>query len=156
MKNNYAKTALLLINIQNDYFYKGKMELKESYETAFKAKEILEIFRKKRKTIVHIKHVATHKNATHFIAGTFGAEFFEDVTPLPKEKVIIKNNPNSFIETGLFEFLESKKINNLIIVGMMSNMSADLTVQMAKDLGFNVEIFGNESLVKLNHYLPIE
>ena len=50
MKRKYTKSALLLIDIQNDYFYKGKMELNGSYEVASIAKRLLNDFRKKRKT----------------------------------------------------------------------------------------------------------
>jgi nicotinamidase-related amidase len=53
VNRKYTKRALLFIEIQNDYFYKVKMELEGSYEAGYKAKRVLEIFRKKRKPVVH-------------------------------------------------------------------------------------------------------
>lgn len=143
LKRKYTKTALLLIEIQNDYFYKGKMELTGSYEAAFNAKKVLETFRKKRKPVIHIQHIALNRNASHFIQGTFGAEIFEDVTPKKGEKVFVKNNANSFVNTGLFEYLEENGIRHLTIAGMKQNMLADATVSTAKDLGFKVELIEN-------------
>lgn len=140
MKKKYIKSALLLLEIQNDYFYKGKMEFEESYDAAFNAKEVLEDFRKKMQPIIHIQHIEVSKNATYFIPGTFGAEIFEDVAPAEEEKIFIKNKHNSFVETGLLEYLHSNEITHLTVAGMKENMFVDLTVCTAKDLGFNVEI----------------
>lgn len=144
MKRKYTKSALLLIEIQNDYFYKGKMEFQESYEVASVAKKTLEAFRKKRKTVIHIQHIAVQKNSSHFISGTYGAEIYEEVTPIKGEIIMVKNNPNGFIETGLYELLKKNQIENLTIVGMMDNMLNDPTVRTAKDLGFNVEVINTE------------
>lgn len=143
MKKKYVKTALLLLEIQNDYFLKGKMEFKESYDAAYNAKEVLEVFRKKMEPIIHIQHLESNNNASYFIPGTFGAEIFEDLAPAKGEKIFIKNNQNSFIETGLLEYLQFNEISHLIIAGMKGNMYADLTVCTAKDLGFTVEVIDN-------------
>ncbi|MFD2940106.1 isochorismatase family protein [Flavobacterium notoginsengisoli] len=145
MKRKYTKSALLLIEIQNDYFYKGKMEFKGSYETAARAKKTLEAFRKKRKTIIHLQHIAVNKNASHFVSGTYGAEIFEEVTPKEGEKVIIKKTSNGFVETGLFEYLKDNQIENLTIIGMLDNMENDSTVRAARDLGFNVQLVKNQN-----------
>ncbi|WP_125721684.1 isochorismatase family protein [Flavobacterium ustbae] len=134
------ETALLLLEIQNDYFFKGKMELHDSYDSAFNAKKALDFFRKKRKKIIHVQHVALNNNASHFIKGSYGAEIFEDVAPKPGEKIIVKNNHNAFNETTLLEYLTDNEINHLIIAGMMSNMNVDATVCTAKDLGFKIEL----------------
>lgn len=144
MKRKYTKSALLLIDIQNDYFYKGKMELNGSYEVASIAKRLLNDFRKKRKTVIHVQHIALHKNATFFISGSYGAQIYEEVMPVDGETIIVKNNANSFSGTELFDYLNTKQIEHLTIVGMMNDMSKDPTVRTAKDLGFKVEAIGNE------------
>ncbi|MET3034116.1 hypothetical protein [Flavobacterium johnsoniae] len=40
VNRKYTKRALLFIEIQNDYFYKGKMELEGSYEAGYKQKGV--------------------------------------------------------------------------------------------------------------------
>ena len=47
--------ALILIDIQNDYFKNGKCELFQSEETAENAKKILLFFRKNNLPVIHIQ-----------------------------------------------------------------------------------------------------
>lgn len=58
--------ALILIDIQNDYFKNGKCELFQSEETAENAKKILLFFRKNNLPVIHIQHISTDKTASFF------------------------------------------------------------------------------------------
>ncbi|MEN7547031.1 hypothetical protein AAG747_03885 [Rapidithrix thailandica] len=49
-----GKTALLIIDIQNDYFPGGTMELAKAHETAEKAGKILSYSRKEGMLVIHI------------------------------------------------------------------------------------------------------
>ena len=60
------KTALLLVDIQNDYFPHGKMELRNPVEASEYASQLLQYFRKDNKPIFHIQHVAIKDDATFF------------------------------------------------------------------------------------------
>ena len=142
------KTALLLIDIQNDYFENGKMTLVESDKAAENAKLLLNRFRTESLPIIHIQHIATSVAATFFLPETTGAEIHESVRPLPTEKILIKHFPNSFRETGLLEYLKSNKIENLVIGGMMTHMCVDATTRAAKDFGFNCTVIGDACATK--------
>ena len=48
-------TALLLIDLQNDYFPGGNMELEGSLKASLRAREILALFREKNLPVVHIQ-----------------------------------------------------------------------------------------------------
>ena len=74
------KTALLLIDIQNDYFPDGKMELEGPIEAAQKAAELLQCFRDHALPTVHIQHVSLAPDATFFISGDRGTDI-HDSTP---------------------------------------------------------------------------
>lgn len=131
------KSALILIDIQNDYFPGGKMELSGSIEAGLRAGEILSCFRENRMPVVHIQHTSIRPGATFFLPGTHGAVIHECVTPLAYEEVIEKYYPNSFRDTQLRESLEQQRINHLVIAGMMTHMCVDATVRSAYDLGFS-------------------
>jgi nicotinamidase-related amidase len=107
------KTALLLIDIQDDYFENGTMALVGSDKASKNAKLILERYRANHQTIIHIQHIATSPNATFFRPNTTGAEINNNVKPLNNEKVIVKHYPNSFRDTELADYLnlleEAKK-----------------------------------------------
>ncbi len=129
-------TALLIIDIQNDYFPGGTMELVGPGAAAAKAATLLAAFRKKSLPVVHMQHIATRPGATFFRPGTPGAEIHESVRPAPGETVFKKNFPNSFRETPLLEHLRGAGISNLVIAGMMTHMCVDTTTRAAADLGF--------------------
>ncbi len=128
--------ALLLIDIQNDYFPGGAMELVNAQEAGKKAQALLNAFRAKALPIIHIQHLATRPGSTFFLPGTPGAEIHESVSPQIGEIVIEKNFPNSFLKTTLLEHLHTHKIERLVVGGMMTHMCVDTTVRAAFDHGF--------------------
>jgi len=58
------KLALLLIDIQNDYFPGGRMELKAPLLAAQQAGRLLDFFRRQSWPTVHIQHVSNRPGAT--------------------------------------------------------------------------------------------
>lgn len=129
--------ALLIIDIQNDYFKGGAYELVNPQIASSNAKRLLENFRKKDMPIFHIQHISTKANATFFLPNTNGVLIHEDVKPLENEIVITKNFPNSFSKTSLLEEIKKQDIKELIICGMMTHMCIDTTTRAAFDLGFD-------------------
>lgn len=140
--------ALIIIDIQNDYFKNGKMELVGSEKASKNAKTILEFFRDKKLPIVHIQHIAISPTATFFLPNTEGVKINKNVEPNGDEKVIIKNYPNSFRETELLDFLKSMQISELVICGMMTHMCIDTTTRAAYDLGFKSIVIGDACATK--------
>lgn len=130
------KTALMLIDIQNDYFPQGAMTLEGSLEAGRNAANILSHFRENKLSVMHIQHLSVQPGATFFLPDTEGALFHHAVQPHPGETVIKKHYPNSFRETGLLDHLKKEKITHLMIGGMMTHMCVDATVRAAFDYGF--------------------
>ena len=110
-------TALLLIDIQNDYFPGGKMELEGSLEASLRAREILAFFREKAWPLVHIQHVAIRPGATFFLPDTEGVKIHQNVEPLLGEVVFQKNYPNSFRDTPLLEHFREKQVDQVVVCG---------------------------------------
>jgi len=128
--------ALVLIDIQQDYFPKGRMEVSGAVGASRAAKKLLDHFREKNLPVVHIQHISTRADATFFLPDTDGINFYEGVLPLTAEIVIKKHSPNSFRDTKLHEHLLSHGIRELVICGMMSHMCIDATVRAAFDGGY--------------------
>ena len=135
--------ALLLVDLQNDYFPGGAMELVGSPEACTQAGALLQAFRRAGRPIVHIQHLAARPGATFFLPGTPGAEIHAGVAPLPDETVFQKHFPNSFRETPLLAHLRGLGITQLVIAGMMTHMCIDTTVRAAFDLGFTCQLAGD-------------
>ena len=138
-----ADQALVIIDIQNDYFPGGKMELEGADAAASNAARAIQQFRSKRLPIVHVRHLSTRPGATFFIPGTAGAEIHERVRPSSGERVIEKNFPNSFRATDLEQVLKAAGVKELVIAGMMTHMCVDASVRQAADLGYKVTLLGD-------------
>ena len=132
--------ALLIVDIQLDYFPGGAFPLVEPDAAAAVARTVLESFRASGETVVHIFHVSTDPDATFFRPGTPGIGIHPLVAPSGDEIVLEKHEPNSFIGTGLQELLVDEGVTELVIVGMMSSMCIDSTTRAASELGFEVTV----------------
>lgn len=130
------KKALLIVDIQNDYFAGGKMELEGSAEASLRAGELLASFRDHHMPVIHVQHVSLRPGATFFLPDTAGVRIHANVAPADQETVIQKHFPNSFRDTTLLEHLRQMEIQELVIAGMMTHMCVDATTRAASDLGF--------------------
>src|SRR3972149_2986365 len=79
-------TALILIDIQNDYFPGGAGELYNPIEASLRARQLLDHFRQAHLPLVHIQHVAIRPGAKTFLPGTVGVEIHENVRPLEEDR----------------------------------------------------------------------
>jgi len=132
------KTALLVVDIQNDYFLGGKMELVGADEAAQKAHELLQCFREHDGHHVHIQHESVRPGSTFFLRGTDGISIHDAVAHFEGEPLVVKHFPNSFRETNLLQMLRDWDIQRVVICGMMTHMCVDATVRAAADFGFQV------------------
>lgn len=145
---NFENSALLIIDIQNDYFPGGKMTLVNADAAAEKARVLLESYRAQNKPIIHIKHIATDPAAGFFLPNTTGAEISTYVTPANGEKVITKHYPNSFRETDLLQYLKNTGVTNLVITGMMTDVCVVSTTRAAMDFGFKNVVISDASTTR--------
>lgn len=131
-------TALLLIDIQNDYFPGGKMELEGAEQAARRAAALLQCFREHGGHHVHIQHESIRPGATFFLRSTDGIAIHDSVAHFEGEPLVVKHYPNSFRETPLLQLLRDWGIERVVICGMMTHMCVDATVRAAADFGFQV------------------
>jgi nicotinamidase-related amidase len=129
-------TALVLIDLQNDYFPGGAMELVGPEAAVAQARILLQAFRARALPIFHIQHIAKRPGATFFLPRTTGVNFHAAVEPSAGEAVVTKHFPSGFRETTLLENLQAARASRLVLAGMMTHMCVDTTVRAACDLGF--------------------
>ena len=134
------KTALLVIDIQKDYFPGGKFPLVDPLPAAQKAYMLLQCFREHGGHHIHIQHISIKPDATFFIRGDSGSDIHDAVAHFEGEPIVYKHYPNSFRETNLLEMLHGWGIERVVITGMMTHMCVDATARAAADLGFKVII----------------
>jgi nicotinamidase-related amidase len=145
-------TALVVIDLQNDYFPGGAMELEGADAAAAKAGAAIRSFRERKLPVIHVRHLSVRPGATFFIPGTRGAEIHGSVQPAAGETVIEKNFPNSFRGTGLEKCLKDWGVKNLVVAGMMTHMCVDASVRQAADLGYKVTLLGDACATRAQSY----
>ena len=132
------KTALIIIDVQKDYFPGGKYPLVNPLEAAKNAYMLLQCFREHGGHHVHIQHISKKADATFFISGDRGTDIHDSVAHFEGEPIVYKHEPNSFLNTNLLELLKSWDVERVVICGMMTHMCVDATARAASDLGFDV------------------
>jgi len=135
-----SNTALVLVDIQNDYFEDGLWPVDKMREVSANAARLLENTRAKGHMIVHVHHEIPSDEAPFFRPGTPGAEIHPSVAPEGDEPTILKHRPNSFQETSLRADLDAKGVTDVIICGAMSQMCIDATTRAAVDFGYEVTV----------------
>jgi nicotinamidase-related amidase len=148
------KTALLLVDIQNDYFPGGKMTLEGIGAASANASRLLSRFRAKSLPIFHIRHIAVRPGASFFLLDTPGSEIHPSVAPLADETVIVKHFPNSFRETPLLDHLKRTGVASVVVCGAMSHMCIDATVRAAADAGFTCQVAEDACATKVLAFGP--
>ena len=132
------KTALLVIDIQKDYFPDGKFPLVNPEAAAKKAYELLQCFREHNGHHVHVQHISLEPDATFFIRGDSGSDIHDLVAHFEGEPIVYKHEPNSFLNTELLDLLKGWEIERVVVCGMMTHMCVDATARAASDLGFEL------------------
>ena len=139
--------ALIVIDLQNDYFKGGKMELVNSNLALREANIAIKIAREKGYKIYFIQHIATKQDASFFLPNSYGVKLHESLD-IQNDTIIQKHYPNSFRKTKLKDELDKHNIKELIICGAMTHMCIDTTVRAAFDLGYKIELLANACATK--------
>ncbi|MDN5788658.1 cysteine hydrolase family protein [Pseudorhodobacter sp.] len=135
-----TKTALILVDIQNDYFPDGVWPVEGMTDAAAKAALLLDHARKKEFTVIHVRHEILSPDARFFKPRSSGAEIHASVSPQPGEAVVLKHKPNSFLATDLKHHLDGSGITGIVLAGAMSQMCIDATARAASDHGYDVTV----------------
>lgn len=131
-----SKTALIVVDIQNDYFPGGLWTLSKVEAAAAKAAQVIAAFRARGDLVVQIRHEFTSDDAPFFRPGSEGAQIHPSVINQGEEPVVLKHYINSFRDTELKPVLDRHGIDSLVVVGCMSHMCVDGITRAAVDFGY--------------------
>lgn len=120
-----SKTALLIVDVQDFYFPGGALPLMNPEAAAVNIGKLLKKFRAEKQLVVHVRHNAKT-----------GADIHTSVKPGKDEKVFSKDEVNSFLGTGLLDYLKKNRVKRLVICGMQTHMCVEAAVRAGHDYGF--------------------
>ncbi len=143
-----SKTALLVIDVQKEYFEEDCLLYTSN---AIQCKEnILSIIshaKEQKIPIIYIQHIqkadgsdtgcmADFDPTPVFVENTKGVDLIDELHVEAEDILIIKNRYNSFVNTPLHSILQEKRITTLIICGLMTNYCCLSTTYYAHDLDY--------------------
>jgi ureidoacrylate peracid hydrolase len=144
-------SALLVVDVQNDFASpKGSAALRGDDVSASVAMiprltRFIDEARRVGLTVVYIR--TTHSEWTDTPSwlyrksqqkapntcreGTWGAEFYDGIAPLPSERVVVKHRYSAFINTDLNTVLKAKGIESVLVTGIATNVCVETTARDA-------------------------
>ena len=115
--------ALLIIDLQNDYFPQGAYPLYNTAQTLSNIEIAIDKANKQNIPIILIQHVADASNgiAPFFNKGSVGVKIHSTITNAAiNADIVEKNYADSFEQTNLQQVLHKHKVTELLITGMMT------------------------------------
>jgi len=135
-----SKRAIVVVDIQNEYFPSGKLPLVGIADAAVNAAKVIEAARSSGDEIIYVRHETAGPNAPIFTPGSPGVEINSAVGPREGDPIVVKHFPNAFRDTGLKQMLDTRGVKDVVIIGAMSHMCIDATSRAAADFGYNTVI----------------
>ncbi len=117
------KKALLIIDVQYDYFEGGKFPLWNTQPVLDKIEEAIAKAQENGVPVVFIQHVADTSAgpAPFFTPGSKGVHIHANLLALaPEAPVVTKAYADSFYKTGLQQCLLELQVDELLLCGMMT------------------------------------
>ena len=115
--------ALIVIDLQNDYFPDGKFPLWNTEAVLAQVESAIARARAQGVPVILVQHIADAPNgaAPFFNAGTSGVELHPRIlAAAPDAVVVTKAQADSFLNTTLEEKLAELGVEELLVCGMMT------------------------------------
>ena len=129
-------TALLVIDMQQAIDHPSWGQ-RNNPEAEVAVARLLNVWRERRMPLWHIRHDSVEPTST-YRPGQPLHEFKIRTAPIAGERVIAKQTPSAFVKTPLETELDGRRINTLVVTGVITNNSVEATVRHAGALGFTV------------------
>ncbi|UCD39776.1 MAG: isochorismatase family protein [Candidatus Bathyarchaeota archaeon] len=125
------KPALLIIDVQNEFFEISQTCAK-SLESAIEyINAAIDLFREKKLPVIIVQHKSKKQK---IVPGKPGFDVHKSVKTSPQDIRIVKTYSNSFTKTGLAEKLREMGVDTIIVTGFCAEYCVLSTYRGAQDL----------------------
>lgn len=136
------KEALLVIDVQNEYFT-GMMPVTYPRGSLANILRAMDAAHEYRVPVVVIQHANHAADALAFRYGAPGWELHPSVAERSRDVLIEKTLPGSFTGTNLGRWLVDHAIGTVTIAGYMTQMCCDTTARQAFHRGYTVNFLSD-------------
>jgi nicotinamidase-related amidase len=115
--------ALIVIDIQNDYFPNGAFPLWDTENVLGNIEHAIQQAQTKNIPVILVQHIADKSKglSPFFNEGTAGADIHPRIlAAAPNAPIVIKHFADSFVNTDLEATLQRLSVDELLICGMMT------------------------------------
>ncbi|MBP1771382.1 MAG: Isochorismatase hydrolase [Holophagaceae bacterium] len=141
-----SRRALLVIDLQNDYFPGGKFPLWNAEATLDRTLQAMDRARAQGIPVVLVQHIADSRRgpAPFFVEGSEGAQLHPRVrAAAPEAPVVVKAFADAFHQTELQRVLAGLGVTELLIGGMMTQNCVTHTAISKAAEPYAVSILGD-------------
>lgn len=133
---NTTKTALLVIDFQNEYF-NGSLIVPDAKQAMLNANKLIQRADALGLSVFHIQHLFPSGSAV-FAEDHPNSNIHPDIQPAPHHHLLQKSSVSVFATTHIDQLLKSAAIDTLIISGLMTHACVAGAARDAVPLGYNV------------------
>jgi nicotinamidase-related amidase len=136
------KRALLVIDVQNEYFT-GKLPVTYPSGNLENILQVIQTAHERNIPVIVVRHTQPQEDTPIFKQGTPEWELHPEIAKQSYSLLIEKQLPGSFTGTELETWLREREIDTVVISGYMTQMCCDTTARQAAHLGFAVEFLSD-------------
>lgn len=131
------KPALLIIDVQNEYFAPhGQWALPDGERALERIQALLAAARATATPVIHIRHERLGATTGVFVPGSVGAQPHAGIEPAPGETRLLKHFPGAFTQTALEAHLKAAGADTVIVSGYQTHLCCDTTTRQASERGY--------------------
>ena len=144
-----SKSVLLVVDVQTALIKEHPYNEQKVIENI---KKLISVARDHEKEVVYVRHDDGIGEDLEY--GTDGWKIYTEIAPNKSEVIVEKQFNSAFYRTNLRQYLESKQIDTIILVGLQTEYCIDATCKSAFDFGYQIIIPEETNTTFDNEFLP--
>jgi nicotinamidase-related amidase len=139
--------ALLIVDMLNDFIRSnGALPVPGTEKIISPLKDLLEAFRKKGEPVIYVCDFHRHDDeefgvwGPHAVMGSWGSKIIDELEPLNEEIIIYKRRFSGFFGTDLDLTLREKRVEEVVVTGVLTNICVLYTASDAYQRGYKVVV----------------
>ena len=156
-----TKQALIVIDIQNDYFSEGKFPLHQPEKVMQNNIKGIAAAQEKGVPVIHIQHLVSAEmgEGLFFYENSEGAKIHKDImAAAPSAPVITKRHADCFEKTNLEQVLQELGVEEIVLTGMLTHNCVSHTALSPAAAKYNPKVIESCSctVAPIMHLLALD
>ncbi len=143
-----SNLVLLVVDVQNALIDAHPYNEHKVIENI---KKLIANARENKIEVIYVRH--DDGEGTEFEQGTYGWQIHDSIAPKDSERIFEKKYNSAFVKTGLKDYLQSRNIDTIMLVGLQTEYCMDATCKSAFENEYKIVIPEETNTTFDNEYL---